>query len=186
MNVNSINAMYSVQNTGKTQSFKAAEKPPESKEYSKMNGLECLAAMLTPHKHFVEVAFGDKEFNLTTGIATIDDKEKEVISNLDVDMAEGKSKADIISAILKNATKIQDFSINLADGSKINVKESEDEPRTFETVLTKDGVSETIHKFGFGKGLEMNKLESYKKAISYAMNSYEQDNITSVSVSTLR
>lgn len=186
MNVNSINAMHSVQNLSKAQSFKGQEKAPEVKPQAKMTGLECLAAMLTPHKHFVEVEFGDKSFNLSSGITTIDDQEKEVISNIDVDMAEGKTKSDIINSILKNTTNIEEFAIHLGDGSTISVFGSKENPNQFRTVLTKDGTSEVIQEIGFGAKSEMSQIEAYKKAIFFTMNSFEAENIKSITLSTLK
>ena len=190
MNVNSINSVYSAKSV---QSFKSLERTPQKNEEQtpsipkeSLAGLQCLAAMLTPHKHFVDVQFDDKTFNLSSGIATIDDSQKEVVSSLDIDMAQGKSKSDIIKTILKNATKIQDFTITLNDGSQVSIQENKEEPKQFKTILTKDGESEVIQRLGFCKDANMSKIDAYKKVIALVMTSFDQEEIAGVTLSTLR
>lgn len=190
MNVNSINSVYS---TKSIQSFKGIERTPQSNENETQSiskeslaGLQCLAAMLTPHKHFVDVQFGEKSFNLASGIATIDNEQKEVVSSLDIDMAQGKSKSDIIKTILKNATKIQDFTISLKDGSQISIQENKEEPKQFKTILTKDGNSEVIQRLGFGADVNMRQIDAYKKVIFLVMSSLDAEDVKGVTLSTLK
>lgn len=190
MNVNAINSVYS---TKSIQSFKGVDRTSQKEDKETPNipkeslaGLQCLAAMLTPHKHFVDVQFDEKAFTLSSGIATIDDEQKEVVSSLDIDMAEGKTKADIIKTILKDATKIQDFTITLKDGSKVSIQENKEERKEFKTILTKDGESEVIQRLGLGKNDTMSQIDAYKKAIFIVMTSVRQEDIEGVTLSTLR
>ena len=190
MNVNAINSVYS---TKGIQSFKGIERASQNSENStpaipkeSLAGLQCLAAMLTPHKHFVDVQFGEKSFNLSSGIATSDDSQKEVVSSLDIDMAQGKSKSDIIKTILKNATKIQDFTISLKDGSQVSIQENKEDPKQFKTILTKDGESEIIQRLGFGADANMKQVDAYKKVIFLVMSSLNPEDIEGVTLSTLR
>ena len=80
MNVKALNTISSMNKVSSTPAFKSCscEKEHTNKvEQKNLSGLEALAAMLTPHKHYVQIDFDrtdDKTFKLTSGISSIDDK----------------------------------------------------------------------------------------------------------------
>ena len=194
MNVNTLNSIYSMQKVTSTPAFKASVASREVEESPKkqnMSGLEALAAMLTPHKHYVEVDFSKDEFGktfkLTSGMATIDDKEKEVVSSLTIDKKEGKSRTDIIRAILRDTTNLKEFSFELGNKSVISVVPVSGKGQNFVTTLTKDGKTSVVQEYGFSKNSpEMTDVEAYKKAINIAMSTFNPEEISKVTVATQR
>lgn len=191
MNVNALNSIHSMQKLSSTPAFKSCtcdKEPQKTTQKQNLSGLEALAAMLTPHKHYVQLDFNSadgKTFKLTSGISTIDDKEKEVVSSLQIDKKEGKTKTDIINSLLRDTTNLREFSMKLKDGAEVSVLALQGCGQKYVSTMTKDGETNVIHQFGFNeKGSTKTDVEAYKQAINLVISSIGSEKISSVTVAT--